>query len=486
MRGDAGPLSPSVARDAKRQRGVWLLPCLLIAGCFDGPSMQLPTPPAGDEARLMAALQVRHDAAARNPGAAEPRAELAMAYDVNGFPQRAIAAYGQAAALAPDDFEWPYFRALLMARENADYQGALDSLAAAIALDDGYVPAWLYRGEWLRELGRLGDARAAFERAAELGAGAPAIMGHARLLVEERRFEEAVAMLEPLAARSPDPRIEVLLGRAYRALGRNDDARIAAARGASAPSAMQWLDPRLARRTPYIAGFGNLLQHAQSLIQAGRAKVALPLAKELLAERPDDIAAINTLVWANAALERFGTAKSVLYAGLKRYPDEPRLHQMLANAYLQEGDAASARRHLEEVTKLVPDNARALEQLGWLLAQQGRTDEGIDLLERALDAGAREPKHVLYRLGLLHGAKQRWQEGAARFQEAVRIDAAFTMAYVHLGRCLAEAGRLDEAEQALDWADRLATHDAERASARRRLAALQRSGPRHPGNLRSM
>lgn len=435
--------------------------------------MHLPTLPAGDEADLLGALRARHDAAAQNPDAAELRAELAMAYDVNGFPQRAIVVYGQAAALAPEEFNWPYFRALLMARENADYEGALASLAAAIALDDGYVPAWLNRADWLRELGRLDDARVAYQRAAELGAGAPAAMGQARLLVEQRRFEEAIAILEPLNADSPDPRIEVLLGRAYRALGREDEARIAAARGSSVPAAMQWLDPRLARRSPYIAGFGNLLQHAQSLIQAGRARDALPLAEDLALERPDDIAAINTLVWANAALQRFGTAKSVLYDGLERYPNEPRLHQMLANAYLQEGNAGSARRHLETVTELVPDNARALEELGWLLAQQGRTDEGIGLLERALDAGAREPKQVLYRLGLLHGTKQRWQEAAARFGEAIRIDAAFTMAYVHLGRCLAEAGRLDEAEQALDWADRLATHDTERASARRRLAALQ-------------
>jgi Flp pilus assembly protein TadD len=280
-------------------------------------------------------------------------------------------------------------------------------------------------------------------------------MGRARLLVEERRFEEAVAILEPLNADAPDPRIEVLLGRAYRALGREEDARIAAAKGSSAPSRMQWLDPRLALRTPYIAGFGNRLQHAQNLIQAGRAKDALPLAEELLAERPDDLAAINTVVWANAALDRFGTAKSVLYAGIERYPEEPRLHQMLANAYLQEGDVGSARHHLEEVTKLAPSNARALEQLGWLLAQQGRPDDGIELLERALEAGAREPKQVLYRLGLLHGTEQRWQEAAARFEEAVRIDAAFTMAYVHLGRCRAEAGDFDGAREALDWADRL-------------------------------
>lgn len=445
-----------------------------ISGCFGEPSMQLPSVPAGDtETELKHALQALHDAAKAEPQSAERRGELAMAYDVNAFYQRAITVYGQAATLAGDEFHWPYYRALLLARIDNDYEAALQSLVDAIALDDGYVPAWLYRGQWLRELARLEEARAAYQRAAELGAGAPATVGTAHLLLDQRRFDEAVAVLEPLNADTPDPRIEALLGRAYRALGREEDARIASAKGSHATSAMQWLDPRLARRTPYIAGFSNLLQHAQSLIQAGRAREALTIAEALVAERPDDIAAINTLVWANAALKRFATAKTVLKDGLKRYPQEPRLHQMMANALLEQGDSDGARHHLEEITALAPDNARALEELGWLYAREGRSDEAVALLERALASGAREPKQVLYRLGLLDGAAERWSTAAGRFREATRLDAAFTMAYVHLARCLAEAGDFDEAKMALDWADRLGTHAKERASARRRIAALR-------------
>lgn len=453
--------------------GAWLL-WFALGGCFADPEMPLPEVPAGDaEAELRASLQALHDAATAAPASGKRRGELAMAYDVNGFQQRAIAVYGQAAALSPDEVLWPYFRALLLARIQADHAGALASLDAAIALDDGYVPAWLAKGEWLRELGRVEEARAAYERAAELGAGSPATYGLARLLIDDGRFDEAVALLEPLNEKLADPRLDALLGRAYRALGRTEDARIAAARGSGATSTMQWIDPRLAERTPYIAGFSNLLQHAQSLIQAGRQEDALTIAKSLVAERPDDIAAINTLVWANAALGRFSEAQSVLRGGLKRYPDEPRLHQMMANAYLQQGNIDDGRRHLERVTELAPENARALEELGWLIAREGRVDEGIALLEKALDSGAREPKEVLYRLGLLLGAEERWEEAAARFRDAGRIDAAFVMAHVHLARCLAEAGDYGEAHAALAWADRIGTHASERASARRRLEQLQ-------------
>lgn len=478
MRTDARPLARRRSLGNSKLAGLLaaLLLCAVLGGCRDDPSMRLPTVPGGAP-DLTAALQTLHDAAHATSDDAELRGQLAMAYDVNGFEPRAIVVYGQAASLEPDEFNWPYFRALLQARIDTDYEGALASLDAAIAIDDGYVPAWLSQGEWLRVLGRHDEARAAYQRAADLGAGAPATVGLARLLLDDDRFDEAATLLEPLNAQSPDPRVDAQLARAYRGLGREDDSRIAAARAGAAASAMQWIDPRLAQRAPFIAGFRNRLLHAQNLIQAGRSLDALAIAEELVAERPADVDAINTLVWANAALERFDAVQSILRGALAQHPEEPRLHQMMANAYLERGDVDNGRRHLEEIIAFAPENARALEELGWLVARQGETEHGIALLERALESGAREPKQVLYRLGLLDGAAERWQRAAGRFRDAGRVDAAFTMAFVHLGRCLAEAGDFDGARAALDWADRLGTHAEHRASARRRLGELQKGLP---------
>ena len=435
-----------------------------------------PLPEAGIDADLRSALKALNDAAAQDLGSGERRGELAMAYDVNDFHGRALRVYGQAAKLAPDEFDWRYFRALLLAQHDTDYQAAAQALGEAIALDDSYVPAWLWRGRWLDELGRPEQARTAYERAAELGAGAPASLGLAQLLLDANRVDDAVAILEPLNAEQADPRVDRMLGRAYRALGRAEDARIAMARGQSAP-AMQWLDPKLARRAPYIAGFSNRLKYAQSLVQAGRQQRALSIAKELVAERPEDVTAINTLVWAYAASGRFAAARTALREVLAKHPDDVRLHLMLADAYDQQGDTNATRRQLERVLELAPDHGRALEQLGWLLAQQGQPDEGIALLQRALENGAREPKEVLYRIGLLEGAAERWAEAAARFGAAAQLDASFTMAYVHWGRCLAEAGRFAEAGKALDWADRIGTNAEQRASARRRLVVLEGRRP---------
>ena len=113
------------------------------------------------------------------------------------------------------------------------------------------------------------EARAAYERATELGAGAPAAVGIAHLYLNNGEFEQAKELLESLVETAPDPRIDALLARAYRALGRDEDARIASARGSLATSAMQWMDPKLSIQAEYIAGFSNRLLHAQNLIQVG-------------------------------------------------------------------------------------------------------------------------------------------------------------------------------------------------------------------------
>ena len=86
---------------------------------------------------------------------------------------------------------------------------------------------------------------------------------------------------------------------------------------------------------------------------------------------------------------------------------------------------------------------------------------------------------MLYTVGLIEGStgREHWPEAIERFQRAVAIDEASTIGYIYLGRCLAEAGRFDEAETALAWAELLGTHPKELASARLRMANLQAGEP---------
>ena len=55
-------------------------------------------------------------AAKAQPDSAEARGRLAMAYEVNGYIPAAISTYQQANAIDQDQFNWWYFKAILLAR----------------------------------------------------------------------------------------------------------------------------------------------------------------------------------------------------------------------------------------------------------------------------------------------------------------------------------------------------------------------------------
>ena len=104
------------------------------------------------------------------------RGRLGMAYDVNGLRDAALVTYEQAEILDPDDFRWPYFRALLIA-ETGELEQAIKTLERALAIDPDYAPAWLWRGAWLLEDGLLDEAMIAFQQAFDLEAGSVATFG---------------------------------------------------------------------------------------------------------------------------------------------------------------------------------------------------------------------------------------------------------------------------------------------------------------------
>ncbi len=85
------------------------------------------------------------------PNSGAIRGQLAMTYDVNGFPDAALATYKQAEKLDPGTFAWPYFQAMLLVKSN-EPENAIAAMQRAISLDPKYVPAWLLEGTWFIDL----------------------------------------------------------------------------------------------------------------------------------------------------------------------------------------------------------------------------------------------------------------------------------------------------------------------------------------------
>ena len=428
-----------------------------------------------DEDPHLARLLAQMLAAARSdPRSGESRGRLAMAYEVNGFTDAALATYAQATVLDSTESKWPYLRAMLL-WEMGDHESALDSLDKSVAVDAGYIPAWLWRGAWLLERGEYQKAAVAFDRATELGGGAAATIGLARTRLQQKRHDEVVALLEPAVAEMPHPYIHRLLGSAYRALGRSEEARIALARGRRGPQDRAWLWPDLHRATLdlYIGGFTGRLTRAENLLAIGAGREALSILETLYQDRPNHPALLSGLGHAYAQVGRLERARAVLQHGIDASPDNYYLHRLISAIHHQRGDTSRALRHMHRAQELIPERGSDHEWVGRMLMDLGRHDEALASLDRALRYGVRNPEHVLYTAGMIEMRRERWIEAAGRFRQAVRINETLTPAQVELAHCLGELGRYREAEAVLLWAEKLADQPREVNAARRRLAELQ-------------
>ena len=284
-----------------------------------------------------------------------------MAYDANGFDDAAIASYSQAAELDASESLWPYLRAQLLAHQG-DYEGAIEDLGRALALDGDYAPAWLWRGTWLMDLGRTGEASDAFRRARELApeesTRVAADAGLARAMLAQGGAEDAHRLLSRLAESAPHPAVLRLLASASRALGKEADLPIVESEAA----ALEWADPRRARLDDFVRGFDGRLRQAEGVLSRGDAEAALEILEPLRQQRPDDRTLLNNLAIAYAATGKPATAMATLQEGLRLHDDYYLFHFNAGVAYAERGDARTALVHLDRALALQPAFSPAHER----------------------------------------------------------------------------------------------------------------------------
>lgn len=424
-----------------------------------------------DDVDLAALFDKLHAEVRQQPQSSTAWGRLGMAYEINDYQQAAVDVYRRAEAQDADAFNWPYFRALLLAKAG-EVEEALAALDAALGIDDGYAPAWLWRGSWLRDLGRFDDAIAAFERGRQLGAESIADAGIAQTYLRQSRAEEALALLAPLAERSRHPQIYRLLSRAHQALGDAEEARIAAARGRDA-APLEWRDPRHVEKWGFLASYGGRLVHAEQLLKSDQFKDAEDVLAPMLATYPEDEAVLANLAMAVGRSGDMERAFALVERGQKLNPAYYRFNNVLASLHFRQGDYEQALRHLRKSVEIDPVQAWPYEQMGSIMMRLERYDEALAAFDQALKYGAENPERLHYTAGMIEGARERWPEAIARFQRATTVHQAFTKAFIYLGRSLAEAQRFDEAKSVLAWAERLDTHAEDLESARVRLARLE-------------
>ena len=145
-------------------------------------------------------------------------------------------------------------------------------------------------------------------------------------------------------------------------------------------------------------------------------------------------------------------AKSLLDSTLNRFPNEAELLFARVLWFDSQGDREGSERDLRQIIRMQPDDSRALNHLGYMLADQtNRFEEALALIERAIAVSPDDPAIIdslawaQYKLG-------RYEDALANLKRAFAVFPDHEVAS-HLGEVLWKLGEHKEATQV--WEDAL-------------------------------
>ena len=145
-------------------------------------------------------------------------------------------------------------------------------------------------------------------------------------------------------------------------------------------------------------------------------------------------------------------AKSLLDSALNRFPNEAELLFARVLWFDSQGDRKGSEKDLRQIIRMQPEDARALNHLGYMLADQtSRFEEALDLIERAVAIAPDDPAIIdslawaQYKLG-------RYEDALVNLRRAFAVFPDHEVAS-HLGEVLWKLGERKEATQV--WEDAL-------------------------------
>lgn len=294
------------------------------------------------------------------------------------------------------------------ALERQDWAAAEKALRQAVKVDPHHQEAWGLLTRLLVQQGRLDEAERLAEDVKDKQAQVKALLSLADAALRQRNWEAAEKALKRVAQVDPkNPEgHRLLLQEAQRAFQRQDWLR-----AEKALTLMVQMDPKSQE------GWQLLML---MLVQQGRWDEA-----EQMAEQVKDPLSRATALLA------------------------------IADAYYFRGDFGRAEAFYRKVLALDPDNAVALNNYGYMLAERGeRLDEAEKMIRKAL---RREPNNYAFidSLGWIYYQRGNYRKALMLIKRAVNIKSDDTELHYHLGMTYWRLGEREKAKRALEEALRL-------------------------------
>jgi tetratricopeptide (TPR) repeat protein len=400
---------------------------------------------------------------------------LASFYDRAHRPRDAAAAYAKALQASPRnaDLKLQYALSLMQVGGKDSLSRARDLLAEVVAARPNDVRANFQLSQAQRRLGDLAGAEATARKVIAQNARSP--MGYyalAMALEERRQYQSVVDALAPALAdlrarpsNNPASDLGLLLphlGFAYQELGDYDkaiatfdeahklapsDATVTAYLAQANLSAKKYgavieITRKARADNPDELRFARL--EAQALRQSGKADEAVAVLQNF-AKQQDKPEAYVALAQIYSDTKRGADAVKVLQDAQAKFPGDTTIGFELGAVFDKQKKFADAEAAFRQVLQKEPDNAPALNYIGYMLAERGeRLNESVDLLKKAL---AIEPDNGSYldSLGWAYFKSDQLTLAVDNLQRAADQLKANSVIQDHYGDVLFKLSRFDEA-----------------------------------------
>ena len=441
-------------------------------GWSDGPTLLAQAyAGAGRDAEAIAWLE---RAAADDP---ELYSTLAGFYERARKWKEAADTYARAVAAQPRsvDLKAQYAAALMNAGGQDALAKARDLLTEVVAARPNDARSLYQLSQAQRRLGQYAAAEATARKVITLnGRSSLGYYALALALEERRQYQSLVESLEPAVAEfrsrsggaaSENPVALLLphLGFAYQELGSHDkaiatfeeahklspnDSTITAYLAQAHLSAKKYSSAIEVARKGRAQDEGDLRfarLEAQALRQSGKTDEAVSLLQDYVkkqSDRPEPYVALAQLY---SDTKRGTEAVRVLQDAQTRFPGDTTIGFELGAVFDKQKKFADAESAFRQVLSKEPDNAPALNYLGYMLAERGeRLNESVDFLKKAL---ALEPENGSYldSLGWAYYKSDRLDLAAENLQRAADQLKANSVIQDHYGDVLFRLSRYDEA-----------------------------------------
>ena len=195
----------------------------------------------------------------------------------------------------------------------------------------------------------------------------------------------------------------------------------------------------------------NKVSLVRALIETPRMAQAVPLLRELIAEKKDDEWCLLTLARCQLDLGQLKEARTLLESASPEAQRSPQVQLMLADLAFAEGNKAQALNHVEAASANGVEHHLLCIQVGRAFLQFERWQEAADAFRKSLETEPDNPV-ALDGLAAVHLAQGEWERAVEKSLEAVGLVHFYPEAHFHLAVGLERSGQTWEAIAAYETA----------------------------------